>query len=73
MDFLNDWMAEHLPDAFTDDPAVITDFADQVMTAAEKQGLSRRDISEEVGSVFQVILEAIQNRSGRRYYSSRWG
>ncbi|RUU84343.1 DUF768 domain-containing protein [Mesorhizobium sp. M7A.F.Ca.MR.176.00.0.0] len=73
IDFLNDWMAEHLPDTFTDNPAATTDLADEMMTAAEKQGISRQDISEEVGSVFQVILEAMQNRSVRRYYSSRWG
>ncbi|BAB54766.1 DUF768 domain-containing protein [Mesorhizobium japonicum] len=73
IDFLNDWIAEHHPDTLTEDPTAIADLADQLMAAAEKQGLSRRDISEEVGSVFQVILEAMQNRSGGRLYSSRWG
>ena len=37
IDFLEKWMAEHLPNAFTDDPAAITDLADQAIKAAEKK------------------------------------
>ncbi len=64
INFLDKWMAEHLPNAFTDDPAAITDLADQAMGAADKEGISPQEISEEVGSVFEVILEAMQNRGG---------
>jgi hypothetical protein len=34
IDFLQKWMAKHLPDAFTDDPAATSDLADQAMKAA---------------------------------------
>ena len=64
VDFLYKWMAEHLPNAFTDDPAAITDLADQLMQAADKEGIGPDEISEEVGSVFEVILDAMQNRDG---------
>ena len=56
-------MAEHLPNAFTDDPAAITDLADQAIKAAEQEGISLEEITEEVGSVFDVIFDAMQNRS----------
>lgn len=64
VDFLDKWMAEHLPNAFTDDPAAITDLADQAIKAAEKEGISLDEISEEVGSVFDVIFDAMQHRAG---------
>ncbi len=64
IDFLENWMADHLPNAFTDDPAAITDLADQAIRAAEKEGISLEEISEEVGSVFDVIFDAMQNRAG---------
>lgn len=57
-------MAEHLPDAVTDDPGAVTDLADQAVRAAEKEGISADEISEEVGSVFEIILEAMQSREG---------
>ncbi|TRC98300.1 DUF768 domain-containing protein [Mesorhizobium sp. WSM4303] len=63
IDFLEKWMAEHLPNAFTDDPAAITDLTDQAIKAADKEGISLEEISEEVGSVFDVIFDAMQNRS----------
>ena len=62
--FLVKWMAEHLPNAFTDDPAAITDLSDQAMQAADREGIDADEISEEVGSVFEVILEAMQHRAG---------
>lgn len=64
INFLDRWMAEHLPDAITDDPGAITDLADQATQAADKAGIAADEISEEVGSVFEVILEAMQNRAG---------
>jgi hypothetical protein len=59
LNFLDKWMAEHLPDAMTDDP-IASDLADQAMKAADKQGITCEEISEEVGSVFEVIFEAMQ-------------
>ena len=62
IDFLQKWMAEHLPDAFTDDPAAISDLADQAMKAADREGISSAEIAEDVGSVFEVIADAMQHR-----------
>ncbi|MEI9416539.1 DUF768 domain-containing protein [Mesorhizobium sp. Cs1321R2N1] len=62
--FLDRWMAEHLPDAVTDDPAAINDLVDQVMEAADREGVAVSEIYEEVGSVFEVIAEAMQHRDG---------
>jgi len=62
INFLHKWMAEHLPNVITDDPGAIADLADEAMKAAEKEGISPDEISEDVGSVFEVILEAMQNR-----------
>ncbi|MDX8527069.1 hypothetical protein RFM68_21450 [Mesorhizobium sp. MSK_1335] len=57
-------MAEHLPDVVTDDPAAINDLADQAMEAADQEGIAVSEIYEEVGSVFEVIAEAMQHRDG---------
>lgn len=57
-------MAEHLPNAFTDDPAAISDLADEAMKAAAQEGISSEEIADEVGSVFEVIADAIQHREG---------
>ncbi|UCI28227.1 hypothetical protein [Mesorhizobium sp. B2-8-5] len=57
-------MAEHLPDAVTDDPAAIKDLADQAMEAADREGIAISEIYEEVGSVFEVIAAAMQHRDG---------
>jgi hypothetical protein len=62
VDFLDRWMAEHQPDAMTDDPAAITDLADQAMRAADREGITSNEVSEDVGSVFEVIMEAMQHR-----------
>ncbi|MER9625080.1 hypothetical protein NKI98_27190 [Mesorhizobium sp. M0222] len=64
INFLDEWMAEHLPDVVTDDPGAVTDLADQAMRAADKEGISADEIGEEVGSVFEIILEAMQSREG---------
>ena len=64
VNFLDKWMAEHLPNVVTDDPIAISDLADQAMKAADKQGITCEEISEEVGSVFEVIFDAMQNRDG---------
>jgi L-serine deaminase len=57
-------MAEHLLNAITDDPAAVSDLADEMMKAAERQGIPASEINEEVDSVFEVISEAMQHRDG---------
>ncbi|MDX8541454.1 hypothetical protein RFM23_27915 [Mesorhizobium abyssinicae] len=64
INFFDKWMAQHLPDAMTDDPAAINDLTDQVMEAAEREGIEVSEIYEEVGSVFEVIAAAMQHRDG---------
>ncbi|MER9733031.1 hypothetical protein [Mesorhizobium sp. M0217] len=62
INFLDKWVADHLPDAITDDPVAISDLADEVMKAADSAGIGVDEITEEVGSVFEVILDAMQHR-----------
>jgi hypothetical protein len=67
INFLDKWMAVHLPDVLVDDmddAVAISDLADQAMKAADREGISSDEISDEVGSVFEVILEAMKNRAG---------
>jgi hypothetical protein len=64
LNFLDQWMAEQLPETATDDPVVISDLADKAMKAADRAGISTTEISEEVPSVFEVIAEAMDHREG---------
>jgi len=61
--FLDKWVAEQLPIVARGDPIAASDLADQLMTAAEKAGIRADEINGEVGSVFEVIFEAM--RRGR--------
>ncbi|TGS65553.1 DUF768 domain-containing protein [Mesorhizobium sp. M3A.F.Ca.ET.201.01.1.1] len=64
LDFLDRWMAEHLPNAMTDDPAAIDDLVDQLMSSARREGVAPKEIYEEVDSVFEIVFEAMQHREG---------
>ncbi|QKD03492.1 DUF768 domain-containing protein [Mesorhizobium loti] len=64
INFLDNWMAEQLPETATGDPVVISDLADKAMKAADKAGILTTEISEEVPSVFEVIAEAMDHREG---------
>ncbi|WP_041163360.1 DUF768 domain-containing protein [Mesorhizobium australicum] len=55
-------MAEHLPNAITDDPIAASDLANEAMRAAERDGIDPAEITDEVGSAFEVILKAMQHR-----------
>ncbi|MDX8450154.1 hypothetical protein [Mesorhizobium captivum] len=66
VNFLDRWMAEHLPNAVTDDPAAICDLVGQVLRAAKREGIDRDEINEEVDSVFEVIFCAMQHREASR-------
>ncbi|MER8657362.1 hypothetical protein [Mesorhizobium sp. M0847] len=59
INFLDRWMAEHLPNAMTDDPGAVSDLADEMMKSAEREGIGADEINEEVGSVYDVIFEAM--------------
>ncbi|MDG4874220.1 hypothetical protein P9273_03790 [Mesorhizobium sp. WSM4935] len=64
INFVDRWVAEHLPNAMTDDPVAVSDQADELMKAAEREGIPAAEINEEVDSVFEVIFEAMENREG---------
>ena len=64
INFLDRWMADHLPDVVTVDPVAISDLTDQAMEAADREGIAVSEIYEEVGSVFEVIAQAMQHRDG---------
>ncbi|MBZ9733670.1 hypothetical protein LB534_03465 [Mesorhizobium sp. CA18] len=64
INFLDKWMAEHLPNAMTDDPMAVSDLADEMMKGAERERIPASEIHEEVDSVFGVIFEAMHHREG---------
>jgi|GEM_PF-868717 len=64
LNFLDKWMAEHLPETASDDPVLISDLADKAMKAADRAGIPTTEISEEVPSVFEVIADALDHREG---------
>lgn len=64
VNFIDRWMVEHLPNAMTDDPVAVSDLADELMKAAEREVIPAAEISEEVDSVFEVIFEAMHHRQG---------
>ncbi|MBN9220573.1 MAG: DUF768 domain-containing protein [Mesorhizobium sp.] len=50
-EFLNNWIAHHLPDTATGDPIAASDVADQMLKAAGGAGVVPEEINEEVGSL----------------------
>jgi nucleoid DNA-binding protein len=64
INFFDRWMADHLPNAMTDDPIAVSDLADEMLKAAEREGIKAGEINEEVDSVFEVIFEAMHHREG---------
>ncbi|PBB83577.1 hypothetical protein CK216_27870 [Mesorhizobium sp. WSM3876] len=64
LEFLDRWMAEHLPNAITDDPAAINGLDDELMAAAKRENVAPKEIYEEVDSVFEIVFEAMQHREG---------
>ncbi|TIT80701.1 MAG: DUF768 domain-containing protein [Mesorhizobium sp.] len=64
INFVDRWMAEHPPNAMTDDPVAVSDLAVEMIKAAHQEGIPADEINEEVDSVFEVIFEAMQHRGG---------
>ena len=62
--FLDDWVAGHLVVAPAGDPIAASDLADQMMKAAVATCIRPDEISEETGSPFEFVLEAMRNRNG---------
>ena len=54
-----------MPEGAIDDPVlVVTDLADEAMMAADAEGIASGEIDEEIGSVYEVIIHALQRRPG---------
>jgi hypothetical protein len=64
INFGDRWMAEHLPNAMSNDPVAVSDLADDLMTSAEQEGIPTAEINEEIDSVYEVIFEAMHHREG---------
>ncbi|WP_246675374.1 hypothetical protein [Mesorhizobium sp. B2-3-4] len=51
-----------MPDETGGNPIAASDLADQMMKAAGEAGIAPSELHEEVGSVFEVIFEAMARR-----------
>jgi hypothetical protein len=64
-DFLYKWISDHLPARPIGDPVLlVTDMAVDAVRAAEAQGITRQEIDEEIGGVYEAIIHALQDRIG---------
>ncbi|MEI9419613.1 hypothetical protein O7A70_00215 [Mesorhizobium sp. Cs1299R1N1] len=64
-DFLYKWISEHMPEGPTDEPGrLVTDMADQALRAAAVEGIPIQEIDEEIGSVYEAIIHAVEHRDG---------
>jgi hypothetical protein len=62
LQFLDKWISKNVPPDAKADSVLASELADKVLVAAEKEGLTAKDINEEVGSVFETILKALRRR-----------
>lgn len=54
-----------MPEGSIDDPGrLVTDLADQAMRAADAEGIPIQEIDEEIGSVYEAIIHAVEHREG---------
>ena len=60
--FLHKWINENVPDHPSADPSLITDLADRAIEDALVEGISSREIDEEVHSLFVLMVEAVANQ-----------
>ncbi|RUW44413.1 DUF768 domain-containing protein [Mesorhizobium sp. M1A.F.Ca.ET.072.01.1.1] len=51
-EFLDRWMANHLPNVSTDDPGAIADLVVELSASAGRQGIAPKEIYEEVTACF---------------------
>ncbi|MGX5844866.1 hypothetical protein ACWGTI_29635 [Mesorhizobium sp. ArgA1] len=60
-DFLHQWMADHLADDQIIDPVLLViDMAVDAKREAEKQGIAGEEIDEEIGSVFEAMMQGLR-------------
>jgi hypothetical protein len=64
-DFLYKWISDHLPKRPIDDPGLlVAHTAVDAVRAAETQDITSQEIDEEIGSVYEAIMHAVQHREG---------
>lgn len=60
-DFLYHWMSDHLPDDPIIDPVLLViDMAVEAKQAAGTQGIPGEEIDEEIGAMFEVIMQGLR-------------
>lgn len=62
MNFLQRWMDDNLPHHSSSDPNLARGLAERATTDAREAGIPPEEISEEVGSLFTTMLEALESR-----------
>ena len=58
-DFLHKWMANNVPETASADIISVAELTQQLFADAKAAGISSVEIEEEVGSVYEMILDAI--------------
>ncbi|RVD54285.1 DUF768 domain-containing protein [Mesorhizobium sp. M2D.F.Ca.ET.185.01.1.1] len=59
--FLQEWMEGNLPHHSSSDTTLAKELASRLTGDAKKAGIRSEEISEEVGSIFSTMLEALGN------------
>ncbi|BCH05201.1 hypothetical protein MesoLj131b_72000 (plasmid) [Mesorhizobium sp. 131-2-5] len=60
-DFLYHWISDHLPDdPITDPVSLMIEMALDAKRAAEDQGIPGHEIDEEIGAIFEVIMQGLR-------------
>jgi hypothetical protein len=67
LQFLDNWIAANVPADAEPDSVLASELADKALVAAEKEGLTVKEISDEVDSVFETIFEALKHPKARSY------
>ncbi|MBA1143076.1 DUF768 domain-containing protein [Mesorhizobium neociceri] len=60
-DFLYHWISDHLQDDPISDPVLmVIDMAVEAKQAAQTQGIPGQEIDEEIGTMFQVLMQELR-------------
>ncbi|WP_455707343.1 DUF768 domain-containing protein [Mesorhizobium sp. ORM8.1] len=62
MKFLHEWMDGNLPHHSSSDATLARELATRLASDAKEAGISSEEISEEVGSIFSTMYEALESR-----------
>ena len=60
-DFLYHWISDHLQDEPITDPVpLVIDMAVDAKLAAEAQGIPGKEIDEEIGTIYEIIMQGLR-------------